>query len=101
MIKGVKAQISSQFKKSLRLLITPWIKHDLSNYNYRIKNNLIGGYETLVDNLTTFNTLYDVKYGTNNTITEENLVLTELKERNNGVRDNNFNHKRVTDLYIG
>ena len=101
MIKGVKAQISSQFKKSLRLLITPWIKHDLSNYNYRIKNNLIGGYETLVDSFTKFTTLYDIEYGTNNTSTEENLVMTELKERNNGVRDNNFNHKRVTDLYIG
>ena len=101
MVKGVKAQISSQFKKSLRLLITPWIEYDLSNYNYRVKNNLIGGYETLVDNLTKFNTLYDIDYGTNNTNTQENLVMTELKERNNGVRDGNFNYKRVADLYIG
>ena len=101
MVKGVRAQTSGQFKKLLTLLITPWIEYDLSNYNYRIKNNLIGGYETLVDSFTKFTTLYDIEYGTNNTSTEENLVMTELKERNNGVRDNNFNHKRVTDLYIG
>lgn len=101
MIKGVKPQVSGQFKKLLTLLITPWIEYDLTSYNHRIKNNLIGGYETLVDKLTVFNTIYDIEYGTNNTAAEENLVITELKERNSGVRDNNFNHKRVTDLYIG
>ena len=83
------------------MLITPWVEYDLSNYNDRIKDNLISGHETLVDNLTRFNSLYNIDYGTNNTSTEENLVITELKERNSGVRDNNFNHKRVNDLYIG
>ena len=74
-------------------------QYDLSNYNNRIENKIIGGHETLVDNLTRFNTVYDIKYGTNNTSYEEMLVVNELKERNNGVRDDNFNHKRVTDLY--
>ena len=101
MVNGIRPQISKSFKKLLTLLITPWIEYDLSNYNNRINNNLIAGHETLVDKLTRFNTLYNIEYGTNNTSTEENLVITELKERNNGVRDNNFNHKRVMDLYIG
>ena len=101
MTNGIRPQTSKTFKKLLTLLITPWIEYDLSNYNYRIKNNIISGYETLIENLTRFNTVYDVEYGTNNTSAEETLVITELKERNNGVRDNNFNHKRVEDLYIG
>tara|TARA_R110000765_G_scaffold423273_1_gene531910 strand:- start:279 stop:1358 length:1080 start_codon:yes stop_codon:yes gene_type:complete len=101
MVNGIRPQIVNEFKKLLTLLITPWVEYDLSNYNDRIKDNLISGHETLVDNLTRFNSLYNIDYGTNNTSTEENLVITELKERNSGVRDNNFNHKRVNDLYIG
>ena len=101
MVKGVSPQTAKTFKKLLILLITPWIEYDLSNYDSRIKNGIISGYETLVENLTRFNTTYDIEYGTNNTNAEETLVSNELKERNNGVRDNNFNHKRVEDLYIG
>jgi hypothetical protein len=100
-IKGVSPQTAKTFKKLLTLLITPWIEYDLSNYNGRIKNNIISGHETLIENLTRFNTVYNVEYGTNNTNADETLVINELKERNNGVRDNNFNHKRVEDLYIG
>ena len=100
MTNGVSLQTSKIFRKLLKSLITPWIQFDLSNYNNRIENKIIGGHETLVDNLTRFNTVYDIKYGTNNTSYEEMLVVNELKERNNGVRDDNFNHKRVTDLYI-
>ena len=101
MINGIRPQIANTFKKLLILLITPWIEYDLSRYNERIENNLISGYEILIENLTKFNTTYDIDYGTNNTSTDESLVINELRKRNSGVRDNNFNHKRVDDLYIG
>ena len=101
MSNGLRPQIVNIFKKSLTLLITSWIEYDLSRYNERIENNLISGYENLLDNLTKFSTTYNIEYGTNNTSGDERLVINELLKRNNGVRDNNFNHKRVNDLYIG
>ena len=61
---------------------------------------LDAGYKTLTSGLTTFKSVYDVDYGIDTTQVSENIVRVELKERNNGVRDKNFNHKRVNDLYI-
>ena len=100
MYKGVRLGIQREFKVLLEKLITPWIEYDTSLRHNRVGVVLDIGYNTLTDGLTTFKSVYDVDYGIDTTQVSENIIRVELKERNNGVRDNNFNHKRVNDLYI-
>jgi hypothetical protein len=100
MDKGIRPGIQREFKFLLERLITPWIEYDTNLRHDRVGVVLDNGYETLTKGLTTFKSVYDVDYGIDTTQTSQNIIRVELKERNNGVRDNNFNHKRVNDLYI-
>jgi len=99
MVKGIRPGIQREFKGLLETLITPWIEYDTS-LRYSRLGVLDIGHQTLTDGLKTFKSVYDVDYGVDTTQVSENIIRVELKERNNGVRDNNFNHKRVNDLYI-
>ena len=100
MDKGIRNTIQMRFKVLLETLITPWVEYDINLRNSRVGVTLDAGYKTLTSGLTTFKSVYDVDYGIDTTQVSENIVRVELKERNNGVRDKNFNHKRVNDLYI-
>ena len=100
MDKGIRNTIQMRFKVLLETLITPWVEYDINLRNSRVGVTLDVGYKTLTSGLTTFKSVYDVDYGIDTTQVSENIVRVELKERNNGVRDKNFNHKRVNDLYI-
>jgi len=98
--KGIRTRTQRKFKVLLERLITPWIEYDINLRNSRVEVNLGVGHETLTKELTTFKSVYDVDYGIDKTKVSEDIIRLELKERNNGVRDNKFNHKRVVDLYI-
>ena len=100
MDKGIRTRTQRKFKGLLETLITPWIEYDTNLRNSRVGVNLGVGYEALTKELTTFKSVYDVDYGVDITQVSEEIIRVELKGRNNGVRDNNFNHKRVGDLYI-
>ena len=100
MDKGIRNTIQRRFKVLLETLITPWIEYDINLRNNIVGVILDGGYKILTEELTNFKSVYDVDYGVDTTPASENIIRVELKERNNGVRDNNFNHKRVRDLYI-
>ena len=100
MSKGIRTRTQRKFKVLLEKLIKPWIEYDINLRNSRVGITLGVEHDTLTKELTNFKSVYDVDYGVDTTQVSEEIIRVELKSRNNGVRDNNFNHKRVGDLYI-
>jgi hypothetical protein len=100
MNKGIRTRTQRKFKVLLETLIKPWIEYDINLRNSKVGITLGVEHDTLTKELTNFKSVYDVDCGVDTTQVSEEIIRVELKSRNNGVRDNNFNHKRVGDLYI-
>ena len=100
MDKGIRTRTQRKFKILLEKLIKPWIEYDINLRNSRVGITLGIEHDALTKELTNFKSVYNVDYGVDTTQVSEEIIRVELKGRNNGVRDNNFNHKRVGDLYI-
>ena len=99
-VKGIRFQTSRRFKSLLQTIVTNWLTYDLSLVKSRFDDNLYNGYERLENNLKIFTKTYDVGYDINTGTTAENLVRNELKSRNVGTQNHNFNHKMIRQLYI-
>ena len=99
-VNGIRYQTSRRFKPLLETIVTNWLTYDLSLVKSRFDDNLYNGYERLENNLKIFTKTYDVGYDINTGTTAENLVRNELKSRNVGTQNHNFNHKMIRQLYI-
>jgi len=99
-VDGIRLQTQRSFKVLLNKIVTKWTRYDISLMRTRLDNGVYEGYNYVDSNLVNFITPYDVEYGINTGTTAQNLVRQELKNRNIGVNNGNFNHKKMEQLYI-
>ena len=99
-VNGIRLQTQRSFKYLLNKIVIKWTGYDISLIRSRLDNGIYEGYTYADSNLVNFITTYDVEYGINSGTTAQNIVRQELKNRNIGVNNGNFNHKKMKQLYI-
>ena len=99
-ITGLSSSTKFRFKTKLNNIIIPWINYDTSLMTQRFTNNLEGGYETLESVLNRYYSDFDVGYTINTGVTAENLVRINLRDKNIGISDAQFNFKTLSQLYV-
>ena len=99
-ITGLSSSTKFRFKTKLNNIIIPWINYDTSLMTQRFTNNLEGGYKTLESVLNRYYSDFDVGYSINTGVTAENLVRINLRDKNIGISDAQFNFKTLSQLYV-
>ena len=99
-VNGIRYQIYADFKTLLDDIVISWVKYDTSNMESKITNGLLNGYSVLENNLNQYYRDFNVGYSVSTTVISEELVRADLVSRNVGSNNNNFNFKKLEQLYI-
>jgi len=99
-VNGIKAYTKYRFKPLLDNIIIPWIKYDAGLQDSRFTNGLEIGHETYLGKSINYQNSYNVGYNLNTGFTADNLVRTELRNRNIGLDNELLNYKSISQLYI-
>ena len=99
-INGIRYQIYLEFKTLLDDIVMSWIRYDISSMEDKITNNLINGYSDLDGNLNNYYRDFNVGYSVVTSGAGPDLVRSDLISRNVGSNNNNFNFKKLEQLYI-
>ena len=99
-IDGIRYQVYLEFKPLLDTIITSWIRYDISNMENKITNGLVNGYSVLDGSLNQYYVDFNIGYSVSTTVIDEELVRSNLVSRNIGSNNNNFNFKKLEQLYI-
>jgi len=99
-INGIRYQIYVEFKTLLDDIVISWLGYDMSNMENKITNNLINGYSDLDGNLNNYYRDFNIGYSVVTTGVGPGLVRNNLVSRNVGSNNNDFNFKKLEQLYI-
>lgn len=99
-INGIRYQTYLEFKTLLDNIVISWLGYDISNMENKITNNLINGYSDLDGNLNNYYVDFNVGYSVVTTGAGPDLVRDNLVSRNVGSNNNDFNFKKLEQLYI-
>ena len=99
-VGGLCGSTQKRFKGKLNKIIMPWIDYDTSLLTPRFTSKVDLGYETLMGSLNNYYVDFKVGYSINTGYTSENLIRTNLRDKNVGITDNKFNYKIEQQLYV-
>ena len=99
-INGIRYQVYLEFKTLLDDIVISWVGYDISNMENKITNSLVNGYSVLDGSLNQYYRDFNVGYSVSTTVVDEELVRNNLVSRNVGSNNNNFNFKKLEQLYI-
>ena len=72
----------------------------MSNMESKLTNGIVNGYSVLDGKLNQYYRDFNVGYSVSTTVTSEELVRNDLVSRNVGSNNDNFNFKKLEQLYI-
>jgi hypothetical protein len=99
-INGIRYEVYLDFKRLVDDIVISWVGYDVSNMENKITNALSNGYSVLEGSLNPYYKDFNVGYTISTNVVAQELVRGNLVSRNVGSNNNNFNFKKIEQLYI-